>query len=158
MSRTSSPFVPALFLVSALVLACSVACAPSPAQVGSVSANAPRDGVFLHISHGPENAHRVLMALRMAEIMAADHDVLVYFDITGIQAVLADTPNLEMAPFGSSREMIAALIDSGVPVYACPGCLEAAGKTADDLMPGVLIADESAFFGFTNGRILTLDY
>mgnify|MGYP000688777189 CR=1 FL=1 len=31
----------------------------------------PRDGVFIHVSHGPEDAHRVLMALKMAEVMAA---------------------------------------------------------------------------------------
>jgi predicted peroxiredoxin len=142
-----------------MVIACAVACGPQqPVQVESVSAIAPRDGVFLHISHGPEDPHRVLMALRMAEIMVADHDVLVYFDITGIEAVLADAPDLEMAPFGSSRETIAALVEGGVSVFACPSCLEAAGKTADDLMPGVRIADKNAFFNFTEGRILTLDY
>jgi hypothetical protein len=38
------------------------------------------------------------------------------------------------------------------------GCLKAAGKTADDLAPGVQIADKDKFFSFTRGRILTLDY
>jgi hypothetical protein len=41
---------------------------------------------------------------------------------------------------------------------ACPGCLKSAGKTADDLMPGVAIADKKQFFSFTKGRILSLDY
>jgi hypothetical protein len=41
---------------------------------------------------------------------------------------------------------------------ACPGCLKAAGKTAADLAPGIQVADKAAFFGFTKGRILTLDY
>jgi len=63
-----------------------------------------------------------------------------------------------MAPFGSSRTTIAALVEAGVPVYACPGCLEAAGRTADELMPGVRLAAKEAFFDFTDGRILTLDY
>jgi hypothetical protein len=62
-----------------------------------------------------------------------------------------------MAPFGSSRATIAALVERGVPVYACPGCLGTAGRTADDLMPGVRLADNGAFFDFTGGRILTLD-
>jgi len=160
MSRARLSSFSVLALVVPMVIACAVACGPQPpAQVESVVVEAPpRDGVFLHVSHGPGDPHRVLMALRMAEIMAADHDVLVYFDITGIEAVLADAPDLEMAPFGSSRETIAALVEGGVSVYACPACLEAAGKTADDLMPGVRIADKNAFFNFTEGRILTLDY
>jgi hypothetical protein len=31
-----------------------------------------RDGVFVHISHGPDDPHRVLMGLQMARIMAED--------------------------------------------------------------------------------------
>lgn len=76
-----------------------------------------RDGVFLHVSHGVDDPQRVLMALRMAE-----------------------------------------LIEMGITIFACPGCLKAAGKTPADLMPGVKVADEDAFFSFTKGRILTLDY
>jgi hypothetical protein len=36
--------------------------------------------------------------------------------------------------------------------------LKAAGRTPADLMPGVKVADKDAFFSFTRGRILTLDY
>jgi hypothetical protein len=41
---------------------------------------------------------------------------------------------------------------------ACPGCLKAAGKNADDLMPGVEVADKKGFSSFTKGRILSLGY
>jgi len=34
-----------------------------------VVAEQPREGVFIHITHGEGNPHRVLMALAMAEIM-----------------------------------------------------------------------------------------
>lgn len=34
----------------------------------------------------------------------------------------------------------------------------AAGKKAEDVMPSVRIAEKDAFFNFTKGRILTLDY
>jgi hypothetical protein len=44
-----------------------------------------RDGAFIHITAGVDNPHRVAMALQMASIMAEDRDVLVYFDIKGIQ-------------------------------------------------------------------------
>jgi predicted peroxiredoxin len=146
-----------LVLVCLLVGACGGQHPAAPPQQAPPSEPAP-DGVFIHVSHGPEDPHRVLMALRMAELMAADRDVLVYFDITGVEAVLADAPELELAPFPSLRTQLATLAGLGVPVYACPGCLEAAGHSPDELAEGVRVADKDAFFGFTDGRILTLDY
>jgi hypothetical protein len=41
---------------------------------------------------------------------------------------------------------------------ACPGCLKNAGKTPEDLRPGITVADKDKFFNFTKGRILTLNY
>lgn len=117
-----------------------------------------RDGVFIHITRGPEDPHRVLMALNMATMMSEDRDVAVYFDINGVNAVLADAPDLTYAQFPSSKTQIATLLSRGVPLMACPGCLAAAGKSAADLAPGIQVADKQKFFSFTNGRILTLDY
>ena len=141
-------------LVGAALVLC-LTCVPQKTPEGTAAA---RDGVLLHVSHGPEDPHRVLMALKMAEIMAADHDVLMYFDIRGVYAVVADAPDLAREPFASSRTMIPQLVAAGVAVYACPSCLEVAQKTPDDLMQGVKLADKDAFFDFTKGRILTLDY
>ena len=116
-----------------------------------------RDGVFIHISHG-DDPHRVLMALRMAEIMAEDKDVAIYFDISGVGVVLEDSPDIGHEHFPSSQAQIEKLLKSGVYVCVCPGCLKAAGKTPEDVMKGVQIASKEAFFTFTKGRILTLDY
>jgi predicted peroxiredoxin len=121
-------------------------------------ASRPRDGVFIHISHGEEAPHRVLMALSMAGIMAEDRDVAVYFDITGVGVVLEDAADLKYKHFTSSKGQLAKLRDMDVVLMACPGCLKAAGKTPDDLAPGVQVADKDKFFAFTRGRILTLDY
>jgi len=117
-----------------------------------------RDGVFIHISHGKDDPHRVLMALNMAKIMADDHDVLVYFDIKGVEVVLKDAENLTYSHFPGSREQLSTLPQKGVILMACPGCLKAAGKSAKDLAPGIRVADKQTFFSFTKGRILTLDY
>lgn len=144
--------------VATLVLAAACSGGSAPAGAGAAAVEGARDGVFIHLSHGPEDPHRVLMALRMAELMAPDHDVLVYFDITGVEVAVADAPDLELAPFPSSRTQLSALLDLGVSLYACPGCLEAAGRTPEDLLPGVNVAHKEAFFDFTDGRILTLDY
>ncbi len=117
-----------------------------------------RDGVFVHLSKGAEDPHAVSMALKMADLMAADRDVLVYCDLKGINVVLQDAPDIRFPTFDSSRTQIKALMGRSVPIYACPGCLKALGKTPGDLMPGVRVAEKEAFFSFTKGRILTLDY
>ena len=56
------------------------------------------------------------------------------------------------------QEQLNELLTKGVPLYACPGCLRAAGRTPADLRPGVQVADKDAFFSFTPGRILSIDY
>jgi predicted peroxiredoxin len=126
--------------------------------MGTLAAESIRDGIFLHISHGKDDPHRLLMALNMANMMADDHDVLVYFDINAVHAVLKDSEDIVFAHFPSSKTSLEALSARGVLLMACPGCLRVAGKTGEDLAEGVQIADKKAFFSFTKGRILSLDY
>ena len=117
-----------------------------------------RDGVFIHISHGPEDPHRLHMALNMASMMADDHPVLVYLDIKAVHAVLKDSSDVQFAHFPSLKTQLAQLQKKGVILMACPGCLKAAGKSPADLAPGIQVADKAKFFNFTSGRIITLDY
>lgn len=117
-----------------------------------------RDGVFVHITHGSDDVHRLLMGLQMAVKMADTKDVLVYFDINGIEAVLKGAEDYSLSHFPSSLTQIKELFSKGVTLMACPGCLKAAGKTENDLMEGIKIAEKETFFGFTKGRILSLDY
>lgn len=118
----------------------------------------PKDGLFIHISHGSDNPHRLLMALSMAAKMAGDHDVLVYFDIQAIDAVLKDSPDISFSHFASSKALLKTLREKGVLLMACPACLKAAGKSQEDLADGIQPADKQQFFAFTKGRILSLDY
>jgi predicted peroxiredoxin len=117
-----------------------------------------KDGVFVHISHGTEDPHRMLMGLTMAERMSADKDVILYIDITGIDVVLKDSPDLTLEPFASSKTLIQNLLKKGITIMACPTCLKAAGKSPEDLAEGISVADKAKFFSFTKGRILTIDY
>jgi predicted peroxiredoxin len=128
------------------------------AAAAGLQAAETRDGVFIHISHGPDDPHRLLMALNMANMMSADHPVVIYFDIKAVEAVLKDSKDVQFAHFPSSKTQIAELAKRGVVMMACPGCLKVAGKTAADLAPGVQVADKAKFFSFTSGRILSLDY
>lgn len=118
-----------------------------------------KDGIFIHVSHGPEDPHRVLMALKMAEIMSEDKDVMVYFDIKAVNVVLKDSPNITMeGDFPESHEQLAFLIEKGVELHVCPGCLKAAGKSPEDVMEGVKIAEKDKFFNFSKGNIISIDY
>jgi predicted peroxiredoxin len=139
-----------LFLVGLALLAGLAAVkTPEPEQ---------GDGIFIHVSHGVDDPHRVAMALRMAEIMEGQRDVLVYFDLRGIDVCLKSTPDIQLARMPSSKAQVQKLLDRKVTIMACPACLQAAGKTPEDLVEGVQIADKDRFFTFTKGRILSIDY
>jgi len=116
----------------------------------------PRDGMFIHVTS--DDPHRVLMAMQMAEMISEDHDVVMYFDIDGVKVLLDDAADLEYAQFPSSHSQIKNLIEKGITIMACPGCLKAAGHTPEDLMEGITVANKETFFNFTKGRIITLDY
>lgn len=142
----------------ATILFCTLAVTTGVSAADGPATTESRDGLFIHISHGQDNPHRLLMALSMAAMMSEDRPVLIYFDITGVDAVLADAPDVTYSHFAPLSQQLTTLRERGVTMMACPGCLKAAGKGANDLAPGVQVADKSRFFSFTTGRIVTLDY
>jgi len=151
-----------LFICSLLIISCNQApkqAGSSDLKPGNMSAAAPvRDGVFIHITQGYDDPHRVLMPLKMAVMMAADKDVLVYMDIHAVQLLTKESKDLNFADFESAHTYIKKLAGLNVGVYACPTCLKIAGFKPDDLMEGVQVAQKDKFFDFTKGRIITLDY
>lgn len=147
-----------VFIAMALFASCKQTVEKDVKVVTDSTSVAVRDGVFIHITHSSDDPHRVVMPLKMATMMAEDKDVLVYFDIKGIEVVLNDASDISYPTFPSAQESLKELIGKGITVYACPGCMKAAGKTEADLMPGVKLAEKEQFFNFTKGRILTLDY
>jgi predicted peroxiredoxin len=124
----------------------------------ATSQEAPRDGVFIQISHGADDPHRLLMGLTMATRMMADKDVLVYMDIEAVRILVKDAAPVSHKVFEPSNVLVKKLLDAGVTVMACPTCLEVADKKPSDLTLGVQVARKDAFFSFTKGRILSLDY
>lgn len=147
-----------LIVLAFMVSSCNETIEKEVKIVEDTIAVAPRDGVFYHISSGPDDPHKVVMALKQAVMMAEDKDVLIYFDIKGIEVVLNDAQDVSYPTFPTSKESLKQLMDKGVTIFACPACLKAAGKSEADLMPGVKLAEKEMFFNFTKGRILTLDY
>jgi predicted peroxiredoxin len=151
-----------LFIIAALML---ISFNQNPEKKTSSSlektteASTPvRDGVFIHITESYNDPHRVLMPLKMATIMAADKDVIVYMDIHAVELLVKGAKDLTYTDFDSFQTYLKQLLDMKVGVYACPTCLKIAGFKPEDLMDGVQIAQKDKFFNFTEGRILALDY
>ncbi|HEX3008260.1 MAG TPA: DsrE family protein [Bacteroidales bacterium] len=117
-----------------------------------------RDGVFIHITEGYNDPHRVLMPLKMATMMAGDKDVLVYMDIHAVELLVKGAKDMQYADFESAQAYIKKLLDKNVGIYACPTCLKIAGFKESDLLAGVQLAQKDKFFNFTKGRIVNLDY
>ncbi|MCT4613755.1 MAG: DsrE family protein [Marinifilaceae bacterium] len=117
-----------------------------------------RDGVFIHIKESYNNPHKVLMPLKMAMIMAEDKDVLVYMDIKAVELLMKGAQDLTHKGFESFQTYLKQLVNKGVGIYACPGCLKSADLDPQNLMKGVRVAQKDKFFNFTKGRIITLDY
>ena len=69
--------------------------------------------VFINISHGSDDPHRLLMALNMAKTMADDHNVLVYLDIKGADAILKNFPDITYSHFPSFRTRLSELLQQG---------------------------------------------
>jgi predicted peroxiredoxin len=146
-----------LFIAAAVIL---ISCGqnPNPGTMHEDHAEPVTDGVFIHISEAYNDAHRALMPLKMATIMAEDKDVIIYFDIHAVKFLVKGSEDVTHEGFESAHTYLKQLVEKQVGLYACPACMNVAGIAAEDLMDGIQTAQKDKFFDFTKGRILTLDY
>jgi intracellular sulfur oxidation DsrE/DsrF family protein len=79
-------------------------------------------------------------------------------DIHAVELLVKDAEDVLLEGFDSHKTYLSILKENNIGVYACPSCLEVAGYSPDDLVDGVETANKNAFFDFTEGRIITLDY
>lgn len=150
-----------LLTLIAILVMISTSCVQNnsdePANTQTTKIEKKTDGLFVHIS--TNEARKVLMGLSIALKMKEDKDVIVFVDAEAINAIIKGGDTYEMEGYeGSSTDMIQNLVKQGVAVMACPMCLKSYGKTKADLIDGIQMAQKEQFFGFTEGRILTLDY
>ncbi len=144
------------FSLIILALAMMASCAaPEQPVKEPVEVN---DGVFIHMTHGHDNPHRVLMPLQMAAMMATDKDVLIYMDIDAVKLLTKDAEDVAYAHFTPLKESLANLLEMGVTIFACPGCMKAHEIEEADLMEGIQVAQKEKFFSFTDGNMVSLTY
>ena len=151
-----------LMLASVLIISCNQSNKPAVNQGmnngTAMKCDSCKDGIFIHITESYNNPHKVLMPLKMANMMAMDKDVLVYMDIKAVELLVKGAKDMNYADFQSCQTLLKSLIAKKVGIYACPTCLKIAGFKPEDLIEGVKVADKDKFFNFTKGRIITLDY
>lgn len=151
-----------LLIIGLMAVACNrapkQADSQKESQQTSIGTEPVRDGVFIHITEGYKDPHRVLMPLKMAVMMAQDKDVIVYMDINTVELLVKNSKDMKYADFDSFQSYIRQLAALNVGVYACPTCLKVKGLKESDLMAGVQVAEKDKFFNFTKGRILTMNY
>jgi len=144
-----------------LLISCNQSAVEKPVQNQDpvpVAEQTSRDGIFIHVTECYNDPHRVLMPFKMATGMADDKDVILYLDIHAVELVKKDSKDLTMEGFEPLSKYIEILLSKGVKIYACPTCMNVAGMKPEDLREGILTANKEAFFNFTKGRILTIDY
>ena len=117
-----------------------------------------KEGIFLHVSSGYDNPQKVAMALTLAEKFTESHDVMVFFDIKGVEILKKDSKPISMEHYTSSNEALNNLLAKGARIAACPMCLKKAGIKESELLDGIKVAKKEMFFDFTEGRILSMDY
>ncbi len=150
-----------MFLITT-IFALLTACNPPEDVNVSADAGKPatsvKDGILIHITEGYDDPHRVLMPLKMANMMATDKDVILYLDIDAVNLVLKDSKDMEYKGFDPLKVQLQSLIEKNIAIYACPTCLNVAGFSEEDIMDGVQIANKEKFFNFTDGNIVSLSY
>jgi predicted peroxiredoxin len=83
---------------------------------------------------------------------------LIYLDIDAVKLVTNEAEDVVFEHFTPLKEAIPSLIEKGVEIHACPGCMKVAGIEESQLMEGVKVAQKDRFFNFTDGHIVSLSY
>ena len=104
-----------LFLVSCNRAPEAVNRLMSETGAGVAVADSVKDGVFIHITESYDDPHRVLMPLKMAEIMSHDRDVIVYMDIHAVELLVSGAEDLNFTgvAIASPLPVPVGLMDTG---------------------------------------------
>lgn len=114
--------------------------------------------VIVHIKSGLEDQHSVMMGLNKAKMaVESGKNVLVYFDVRGVNVVLKNT-QINFKDFMPSQTIISGLVNSGAEVYVCPHCLMIEGYEMKDVQNGVKELKPESIFEFVKKDTISLDY
>ncbi|MFM7441365.1 MAG: DsrE family protein [Snowella sp.] len=104
---------------------------------------ANKQSIIVHLRHGTDDLHAVIMALKMASgLQNKGASVILLLTQEGVR--IADTRQPQNLRWGNSPmtigEMYENFVKAGGKVIVCPVCAEAVGLTANSLRPGAQFA------------------
>jgi predicted peroxiredoxin len=114
--------------------------------------------ILITISSGPEEKWKVCMALKLAEELAVDNNVQVYFDYQGVAVPLKETEDFEWRPFPPAKKQLERLMEMDAKVTVSRASLESMWKKPGDVMPGVKSIEMGDMLDFAKGNVTVLHY
>jgi len=141
----------AILALAPLLVAC--------AGTGATTPEGPALAI-VNLTHGPEDAHRAWMGLRLAEhLRGHGRDVIVFMNVTAPPlAGKSLGEDVKFADMPAFREQVTALMASGVKILVCAECAKKMGVGAEDLLPGAAFADRDSLFGGLDARAVVFSY
>ena len=110
---------------------------------------AEKSTLLLNVTSGPEDLHKVTMALQLGgHALDDDRELAVFLNVRA--PVFAAKDCSAQLAFGKNppvKTMLAALIKRGAKVHVCPHCAEVLGITTEDLIDGAQITNREKLFG-----------
>jgi predicted peroxiredoxin len=113
-------------------------CAAPRQQQQPAAALASKPVLLINLTSGRDDLHAVTMALMAAaSAQQAGWPTIVYLNVDAPPLAARDLPN-EVALGGeqSVRNLLANAMRSGAKVFVCPHCMQVAGISAENLVPG----------------------
>jgi predicted peroxiredoxin len=130
------------------MLAC--ACAAVLLVLTSLPTGAQDDSPrSLFINLTSDQMNRAAMALHLANLaMTGEHmEVTIFLNVEGVFLGDKKMPQLIHPDGKTLHEMLGECMANGAKVYVCPMCMKnLGGLVADDMLPGIMIADESSIW------------
>jgi predicted peroxiredoxin len=114
--------------------------------------------ILITISSSPDEKWKVCMALKLAEELAVDNNVQVYFDYAGVAVPLKETEDFEWRPFPPAKKQLERLMEMDAKVTVSRASLESMWKKPSDVMPGVKSIEMGDMLDFAKGNVTVLHY
>jgi predicted peroxiredoxin len=124
------------------------------------AAAADKSTILLNITSGPEDLHKVTMALQLGSHTLDDgRDLAVFLNVRSPVFAAKDcSAQLVLGKNPPVKAMLATLVMRGAKVHVCPHCMEALGIAAEDLIDGAQVTDREKLFGLLSPNTHVFTY
>jgi predicted peroxiredoxin len=155
--ETKESIVRFQLLFVSLVLGFAGCAAQTPPPAKPIDLGAPT--MFFNITSGPDQTHRVTMALQLANhALAAKRRVVLFLNVEGVQLAKKDLDPKLAFHAKPVKELIASVIKKGAEVHVCPHCIAALKIDKTMLIDKAKVTSRSALFAFLGPNTQVFSY